>query len=793
MLDIDNALEYMDIGQKARLIYGKSFWRTWPVREQAVPSLLFTEAPNGLRGCAAYAGIEPEHPSITSVCYPSPSMLANSFDPSLVAQVAQAIARECRRAHVSCVIGPNASIKRHPLAGNASGCYGEDPLLAGSLAAAYVDGVQTQGIGAALSGFALANQQRGRLSNVVAVDERALRELHLRPFEIAVKKSKPWAVLASPTAAESTADNGLRNTISVLRDDWEFDGAVLTEWGGASDAGPMFAAGIDISMPGPDEERTAELAKSAASDEELAGKLETAARRAVALAAKHQQAQELAFTCDDGENIELARRAAEESVVLLRNDGMLPLNREHDVAIIGALAKNPLIQEDGFFARVDSLVNDCAYDALVQAGCTHIAYADGYDEQTGVADEEHIDRAVQLSRVASSVVVFAGPGTRSLVPGVDRTDMGLPQGQADMIQRLCEENENVAVVLFGVGPYELSWAESCNALMFASIPGCQSGHALADLLLGIVSPAGKLSETWPKRLEDTALGHDFPSQDKRVLYTESVFVGYRYFDSVGIEPAFCFGHGLSYTTFDFENVSIDKTDDGYEVSVTVRNTGKRYGAEVVQVYLSCAEHPYFMPEQWLAGFSKLVIAPDCTLTAHISLDERAFAHWDVESSSWKVAQGSYEVRIGSSSRDIRHRESVELETGAAPFNAEEIDEVDPIVAQQLESYFDPRPGGFFDEEFQMLYGRALPDTAQDRYSSSTMLCEIGGKRSERVIRRRIVKQVANAIGAKGSDALALVEKQIDGLPLYALTLYGLSDRAIASFVRLLNAIPSRRR
>ena len=735
----------LTLEERAQLLAGESHWKTHAAPSADIPSLFLSDGPHGLRkqeGAQDCMGIAESRPA---TCFPTASALACSFDPELVERVGAAIGEEARWQGVDVVLGPGVNIKRHPLCGRNFEYFSEDPVVSGELGAAMVRGIQSRGVGACLKHFAANSQEHARMVSDSVVDERTLRELYLAPFEHVVRHVRPWSVM--------TAYNKLNGVYcsehewllrEVLRGEWGFDGAVVSDWGAMSSSVASVRAGLDLCMPGPRRDHARALVEAVRSGEleegcvnEAASHIERLARRVKACQAEGSIGGAPALSLTDEEfyraHADLAREAAVQSAVLLKNDGVLPLNPDAKVAVIGAFARMPRYQGSGS-SRINPKIIDNIWYRLEQRGVA-AEYADGCDPTTGDADERQLLEAETLAARSDVAVVVAGLPARYESEGFDRKLMVMPRGMRELIDRICAANPRTVVVLQGGAPMEMPWRDSPAAILLMYLSGCQGGGAAVDVLVGDVNPSGKLAETWPVDSAQTALGTTYPDMDNEVFYREGPFVGYRYYDAVDVEPAFPFGHGESYTEFAYEGLEV-KAHEGastegpleFDVSFTLRNIGPRIGAEVAQVYIAPTSEvvPPPCPVQWLAGFAKIELEPGGERQVVLHLDETAFRKWDASLHRWRVYPGEYEVRVASSSRDVRLAASIVVGDGQYAFNPEParrrhgISEEQTMSDQALvpsprvpEIYRHPTLGCFAQPEsaraFAELYARPLPE------------------------------------------------------------------------------------
>lgn len=813
----------LTLEERAQLLAGESHWKTHAAPSADIPSLFLSDGPHGLRkqeGAQDCMGIAESRPA---TCFPTASALACSFDPELVERVGAAISEEARRQGVDVVLGPGVNIKRHPLCGRNFEYFSEDPVVSGELGTAMVRGIQSRGVGACLKHFAANSQEHARMVSDSVVDERTLRELYLAPFEHVVRHARPWSVM--------TAYNKLNGVYcsehewllrEVLRGEWGFDGAVVSDWGAMSSNVASVRAGLDLCMPGPRRDHARALVEAVRSGEleegcvnEAASHIERLARRVKACQAEGSIGGAPAPSLTDEEfyraHADLAREAAAQSAVLLKNDGVLPLNPDAKVAVIGAFARMPRYQGSGS-SRINPKIIDNIWYRLEQRGVA-AEYADGYDPTTGDADERQLLEAETLVARSDVAVVVAGLPGRYESEGFDRKLMVMPRGMRELIDRVCAANPRTVVVLQGGAPMEVPWRDSPTAILLMYLSGCQGGGAAVDVLVGDVNPSGKLAETWPADLAQTALGTTYPDMDNEVLYREGPFVGYRYYDAVDVQPAFPFGHGMSYTEFAYEGLGVKVRVDApaevpleVEVSFTLRNIGSRTGAEVAQVYIAPTSGavPPPCPVQWLAGFAKIELEPGGERQVVLHLDETAFRKWDASLHRWRVYPGEYEVRVASSSRDIRLTASIAVGDGRWAFNPEQARHRRSIAEEQLmfdqapmpspqvpEMYRQPIPGCFVQPEsaraFEELYARPLPERPPvTPFTIDSTVSDMGACWLGRRLYRIIDWVMAEPASKMNRDQKAMMQEMAADMPLRSLTTSGIPLESVKGFVSMLN-------
>lgn len=813
----------LSLEERAQLLAGESHWKTYAAPSAGIPSLFLSDGPHGLRkqeGAQDCMGIAESRPA---TCFPTASALACSFDPELVERVGAAIGEEARRQGVDVVLGPGVNIKRHPLCGRNFEYFSEDPVVSGELGAAMVRGIQSRGVGACLKHFAANSQEHARMVSDSVVDERTLRELYLAPFEHVVRHARPWSVM--------TAYNKLNGVYcsehewllrEALRGEWGFDGAVVSDWGAMSSSVASVRAGLDLCMPGPRRDHARALVEAVRSGEleegcvnEAASHIERLARRVKACQAEGSIGGAPTFSLTDEEfyraHAELAREAAAQSAVLLKNDGVLPLNPDAKVAVIGAFARMPRYQGSGS-SRINPKIIDNIWYRLEQRGVA-AEFADGYDPTTGDADENQLLEAETLAARSDVAVVVAGLPGRYESEGFDRKLMVMPRGMRELIDRICAANPHTVVFQQGGAPMEMPWCDNPAAILLMYLSGCQGGGAAVDVLVGDVNPSGKLAETWPVDLAQTALGTTYPDMDNEVLYREGPFVGYRYYDAVDVEPAFPFGHGESYTEFAYEELGVKARVDApaegpleVEVSFTLRNIGSRTGAEVAQVYIAPTSGvvPPPCPVQWLAGFAKIELEPGEERRVVLRLDETAFRKWDASLHRWRVYPGGYEIRVASSSRDVRLTASIAVGDGRWAFNPEQarhrrsiaeellMSDQAPMPSPQVpEIYRHPTPGCFVQPEsaraFEELYARPFPERPPvTPFTIDSTVSDMGACWLGRRLYRIIDWVMAEPASKMNRDQKAMMQEMAADMPLRSLTTSGIPLESVKGFVSMLN-------
>ena len=660
--DIQAILSRMTLEEKAGMCSGLDFWHLKPVERLGIPSVMVSDGPHGLRKQEEEGDHLGINDSIKAVCFPPAVLSACSFDRELMRAFGDVIGKEAQATDVSVVLGPGVNMKRSPLCGRNFEYYSEDPYLAGELAAAFVQGVQSHHVGTSVKHFAANSQETRRMTCSSEVDERTLREIYLPAFEKAVKQAQPYTVMCSYNRVNGTfasENDWLLN--QVLRDEWGFQGMVMSDWGAVNERVKGLAAGLELEMPacgGYTDRQIAEAVRNGQLDEAV---LDRSVERLLTLIFRWTENREdRPLTLE--EDHAFARHVAEESMVLLKNDGILPLKKDEKILFVGEYAEKPRYQGGGSSHINSFRVSDALTAAAAYA---KVQYAKGFSGQEDLYDETLAAEAIEAAKAADKVVVFAGLPESFESEGYDRSHMDLPACQNRLIGELCEANPNVALVLHNGAPVAMPWLDKVRGLLEAYLGGQAGGEAVAAILFGAVNPSGKLAESLPIKLSDNPAYLNFGGKEK-VEYHEGIFIGYRYYDKKEMPVLFPFGHGLSYTSFTYSNLRLSRekmTDGGsLSVSVDVTNTGDRAGKETVQLYVSDHTGIVQRPLRELKGFAKLSLEPGETKTAVMTLDDRAFSWYSTELGDWYAAPGEYEIAVGASSRDLRMKGCVRYET-----------------------------------------------------------------------------------------------------------------------------------
>ncbi len=720
MLKHKDLISQMTLKEKASLCSGKDFWHLKSIERLGLPEIMVCDGPHGLRKQNAEnkkVGIGNSYPA---TCFPTAVTTACSWDRDLIYKMGQALAEECLQHGVSVLLGPGVNMKRSPLCGRNFEYFSEDPELAGEMGASFIAGVQSKGIGTSLKHFAGNSQEMKRMTSNSIIDERALREIYLRAFEKAVKKSQPWTVMNAYNLLNGTycsENDWLQN--KVLRDEWGFKGAVVSDWGAVNDRVAGLNAGNDLEMPssgGVNDAKIVEAVKCGVIDETT---LDERVDKLIDIILKGAANKKPGYKFDVKAHNLLSRQIAEQSMVLLKNDGnILPLKRVEGeyVAVIGAFADNPRYQGAG-----SSIINPTMIDSGRRAfnnSPISVKFADGYDRSGKRKNEDaYITEACNLAKNASKAVVFIGLTDDYESEGFDRSTMKLPDGHNRLVEAVSRVNDNVIVVLEGGSPVEMPWADDVKAILNAYLGGQSVAPAIVDVLTGKANPCGKLAETYPVCLKDTPTSFRYPDSKEDVQYRESIFIGYRYYDKVERNVRFPFGFGLSYTSFEYSDIKLKKKNltkgEGAKVTFTIKNTGDVAGSEIAQVYVAKPESKIFRAPKELKGFVKIHLDPGEEKKVSVELDDRAFTFWNTATEDWCVESGEYKILVGASSRDIRLEAAAKMKS--------EDDEAIVDLRESAGVYFDGDPARAREDDFKVIYGgefKLAPEITSDSLNNS---------------------------------------------------------------------------
>ena len=772
----------LSMDQKLQLLSGANFWQTHAIFRQGLKAIWVSDGPHGLRKESSQATSLAMAESVPAVCYPTASALACSFDRDLLYGIGTALAEECHEKDVQVLLGPGVNHKRSPLCGRNFEYFSEDPVVSSEMATQMVLGLQEHGIGACVKHFAANSQEYGRMVSDSIVDKRALMELYLSQFERIVRHAQPWSIMTSYNKLNGTytAENGwLMN--ELCRDQWGFRGAFFSDWGGVSDSVASVKNGLNLEMPGGDNGTLEKLQEGVMNDRLTAWEVFRAASRTAELIIKGNYYRTPDATCDHAKHLLLAQHAAEQSAVLLKNDDQtLPIKKEDKVAVIGMLAKHPRYQGAGS-SKVNSLAVDCLYD-VINVSALDFEYTDGYDLGTNLKKSNSglIKRACKIAKGKDKVILVAGLPDSYESEGFDRQDLALPKAMNDLIRNVSAVNPNTIVVLQAGSPVSMPWIHDVKAVLMMYLSGCQGGKATFRLLTGQTNPSGHLAETFPLRAKYNPSYNYYANDLLQVQYRESIYSGYRYYDTVNADVLFPFGHGLSYTSFEYSDLQITpvtsdypESPSRYAVSCAVKNTGKVAGAEVVQLYIGHAASRIPRAKKELKHFDKVYLEPNAEKTVNFVISEDDLRYFDTALDDWSVEEGIYRVEIGASSRDIRLSSTISIEGNPIPHS------------DMPEWYFKVEDGIFTVDTtaFEKLLTHPIPSKRSPRpFTRDTSLEEL--KRSP------FGKLINALIALKMKNADPMFVKSVAGSPLRIVNMGPIKKQQLDAFVELMNHHPA---
>ena len=697
MQNTELLLKELTLEEKCALLSGAETFKTRGMPQHGIPQIWLSDGPHGLRKQAGESDHLGLNPSVPATCFPTASAVANSWDTALGEEIGAALGEEAAAQEVSVLLGPGLNMKRNPLCGRSFEYFSEDPYLAGKLAAGYIRGIQSKGVAACPKHFAVNSQETRRMASDSLVDERTLREIYLTGFEIAVKEGHPRSIMSSYNLVNGTYANENKHLLmEILRDEWGFDGAVITDWGGSNDHALGVKNGSTLEMPAPGGDSVRELLAAVESGKISESDIDARLSELLPLVFDTKAALDAAPRAfDAAAHHALARRAAAESLVLLKNEGaLLPLAAGTKVAVIGDFAKNPRYQGAGS-SMVNSTQVDVLLDKLIDSELNVIGYQQGFDRH-GKPDAALQKSACELAAQANAVILCMGLDEIAESEGLDRSNLRLAQNQVDLLQAVKAVNPKIVVVLYSGSVVETPWLDNCQALLYAALGGQAGAGAVADALIGKVNPCGKLAETWPSTYADVPSAADFATRRKTVAYREGLYIGYRYFTTAEKAVRFPFGYGMSYTTFAYSDMAADEQG----VSLTVTNTGSVAGTEIVQLYVAKKNSEIFRPARELKGFARVTLAPGEKQRITLTLDDKAFRFWNVKANRWEIEGGEYELLVGASVEDIRLCEKITVHGTAT---------VHPYEDKGLDCYYTGDVLHVSDADFEKLLGHPIPD------------------------------------------------------------------------------------
>ncbi|GGN28885.1 MULTISPECIES: glycoside hydrolase family 3 C-terminal domain-containing protein [Marinomonas] len=790
---IKQLLAELTLEEKAMLCGGKDFWNLHGIERLNLPSIMVTDGPHGLRKQAGEGDHVGLNAAVKATCFPTASGLAATWNTKLIEEMGVALGKECRAEEVSVLLGPGTNIKRNPLGGRNFEYFSEDPLLAGDMSAAWIKGVQSQGVGTSLKHFAVNNHEHCRMTVDAIVDQRTLREIYLPAFERAVKQTQPWTVMCSYNKVNGTYAAEHKQLLDdILVKEWGFEGIIVTDWGANNDRVEGVKNGQHLEMPSSGDMNTKKIIAAVENGQLSMEALDKSVARVLELILKSQASLESdKVTADLTAHHELAARIAEETCVLLKNDGLLPVSVGKKVAVIGALANNTRYQGAGS-SKINPFKLEQPLDEIKKLfGADNVTYTEGYHlNDTG--DSSEIVNAVELAKQADVVFLFAGLTPKYESEGFDRQHLNLPQVQLDLINALGDQLAKTVVVLQNGAPVVLPFVEKVPAILEAYLGGQAGASAIAKVLSGDVNPSGKLAETFPASLDDVPSQPYFPGSTKQVQYREAIWVGYRYFDTTGTKALFPFGHGLSYTNFTYYHLTLLSGDKALfnesasiKLQITITNTGNRAGAEVVQCYVGQKSPSQPRPAKELKAFKKVFLEPGESKEIVFELDYRAFAYWHKEKATWVAESGEYQIHIGASVADIRDTASIVLDT----------DNTAEQPNPALESYFAPAKRDFNDAAFSALLGYDIPvPTPIQPYTMNSTLGDIAHEALGKPLFDSMLSVFTKMMGGDLNDSAAeadklMAESMVADMPLRNLPVFNsqqYSENQILQLIASLN-------
>lgn len=797
-------IKKMTLEQKAAFVSGYDYWHLEEAPELGLPKIMITDGPHGLRKQKGKDYVEPEGAtktgngiglgnSVPTTCFPPAATSSCSWDPELLKAEGEAMGEECLSEKVSTILGPGTNIKRSPVCGRNFEYFSEDPLLAGKCSAAVINGVQSKGVGTSLKHFACNSQEAFRMVLNEVIDERTMREIYFPAFEIAVKEAQPWTVMNSYNRINGVyASQNEWLQEKVLREEWGFEGLLVTDWGASVDRVPGLKAGTDLEMPSSgtlNAKRIIEAVKNGELDEEI---LDKRVDNVVDLIVKSKPALEKTHTYDKNEHHKIAQKIAEGSMVLLKNDdNLLPLKAGQKVAVIGEMAKSPRFQGAGSSVINPTMLSN-AYDEMEKLG-VDMTYAQGYyksaptkkDKKNRKSDAELVSEAVAAAKACDVAVVFAGLTEEFEGEGYDRVNIEMPENHNNLISEVAKANPNTVVVLAGGSVIHMPWINEAKALLNSGLGGQASGAAVANILTGKVNPSGKTSETYPLSFSDNPTYGNYPGGPVTSEHRESVYIGYRYYDKADMDVLFPFGYGLSYTTFEYSDIKVSSKDikdtDTVTVSFKIKNTGKYDGAEVAEIYVADKESTIYRPVKELRAFKKVFIKAGGEAEVSIDLSKRAFAFYNVNLGDWQVETGEFDIMVAASSRDIRLTETITVTS---------------TVDAEIPDYRATAPNYYNDvksinrDDFAAVYGE-LPSPEIDITKKIDLYCCLNDARHTKW-GGRLCGLIEKIMSGMGSDAngdgkmLAAMATQIPIRNFIAMSMGAFSPAQAEGLLKMLN-------
>ncbi len=688
-------IKKMSLEEKAELCVGADYWSSKSFEKYGIPKIRMSDGPHGLRVQRTKADNLGINESEVSTCFPASSTLGNSWNKEMAYQLGKALGEEARQEEVNIVLGPAVNIKRSPLCGRNFEYFSEDPYLTGILGTEYVKGLQDQNVGACVKHFAVNNQENRRRTIDAIIDERTLREIYLKAFETILEEAKPWSIMSAYNKVNGQYCSENTHLLEdILRKEWNYQGIVISDWGGENNRVKGIENDHELEMPGGRGSGKEEIIEAVKTGRVSESKLDHIVDRIISIANRGEHTKESA-KYDQEEHHKIAQKMAEESIVLLKNeDNILPIQDEK-IALMGDMAKYPRYQGAGS-STINPYKIENAYDSFKE---NHIMfdYAKGYERIESENDENLRKEAIEVAKKNKIVVIFAGLTENFESEGVDRDNLNIPENQNKLIEEIYKVNKNIIIVLSNGAPIVMPWKDKVKAIITGYLGGEAGAKAMVNCMLGKVNPSGKLAETYPEKLEDTPCYKNYPGTELTVEYQESIYVGYRYYDTNNIKVLFPFGYGLSYTEFEYSNLKVNEQESKVKVSFAIRNIGKRKGKEIAQIYLSQEDPTIFKPKKELKEFEKVELEVGEEKQVEIILNKKAFEYFNPETNKWSIEQGKYKILVGKSSRDIVLEKEIFIESKDKN-----------IEKKYSKKYYTGNVHEIKDEEFEELLGRNIP-------------------------------------------------------------------------------------
>ena len=795
--DLSKVLSQLTLEEKAGLCSGQDFWHLKGIERLDMPSIMVADGPHGLRKQAEDSDHMGLNKSIEATCFPTASATASSWDEALMTRMGVALAEECLSENISVLLGPGANIKRSPLCGRNFEYVSEDPYLSGQLATAFVKGVQSKGVGTSLKHFVANNQEYRRMTIDALIDERAFRELYLASFENVIKEAQPWTVMCAYNKINGRYASDHQVILNdILKEEWGHTGLVVTDWGACNDRVEGIRAGMTLEMPSSDGFNDRKIVAAVKEGRLSLKALDSAVLRVLDLISKSEAQLNSGQTYDKEAHHRLARELAAKSAVLLKNEGsVLPLATNQSVAVIGAFAKMPRYQGAG-----SSLINPTQIGTtlgeLDQRGLTY-AYAPGYDVETDKIDQKLIDEALEVAKEVEVVLIFVGLTDAYESEGFDRSHMRMPSNHNALVEALTSLEAKVVVVLQNGAPVEMPWVNEVDGILESYLGGQAVGQATVDLLYGDANPGGRLAETFPVKLEDDLASKWFGMGPKTIEYRESIFVGYRYYDTAKKKVQFPFGHGLSYTDFTYRDLRVSchsiKDSERVVVAFKVKNSGDCSGSDVAQVYIKDIKSTIYRPEKELKAYKKVYLEPGEEVEVRLELDKRAFAYYNVNIKDWHVESGDFQILIGRSSLDIKLDQVIEV------LSTVQASVPDYRVSAPAYYALDKVEGEIDSSDFEEILGRSLPENKKevkgDFNINSTMedlKVTFVGKQLYKLIYGQMMKMMGDPSDAHNRKQVRMMEHVVNDMPIRAMLLLGggkMTEKMMQSLLAMMNGHP----